>query len=183
MNGGLYSIENGGSLGGTGIVGSAVTVFDGGILAPGLTNDAMVTAGTFNINAGLSLSNSSILSFDLNGSDITAGSGVNDLVQGIGNLVLDGVLSITPLSSFTGAGTNDFWTLMTYDGALTDNGVIFDAATTALLDPGLMFYVYSFENGAIDEIRLGIMVPEPSTWALLVTGLGLIGWLARRRRR
>ena len=35
MNGGLYSIENGGSLGGTGIVGSAVTVFDGGILAPG----------------------------------------------------------------------------------------------------------------------------------------------------
>ena len=104
-------------------------------------------------------------------------------MQGIGDLVLDGVLSITPLSSFTGAGTNDFWTLMTYDGALTDNGVIFDAATTALLDPGLMFYVYSFENGAIDEIRLGIMVPEPSTWALLVTGLGLIGWLARRRRR
>jgi len=183
MNGGMYSIENGGSLGGTGIVGSAVSVLDGGILAPGLTNDAIVTAGTFNISGNLTLSNASILSFDLDGLDTTPGGGANDLVQGIGNLVLDGVLHIEPLGSFTGAGTNEFWTLMTYSGSIADNGVQFDAATIALLDPGLMFYVYSFENGAIDEVRLGIMVPEPSTWALLVTGLGVIGWLARRRRR
>jgi len=104
-------------------------------------------------------------------------------VQGIGNLVLDGMLTISPLVSFSGAGTNDFWTLMTYSGSLTDNTLVVDGASQSLLDPGLAFFVYNFEGGAIDEIRLGIMVPEPSTWALLATGLGMVAWMARRRRR
>jgi hypothetical protein len=25
-------------------------------------------------------------------------------------------------------------------------------------------------------------VPEPETWAMLLAGLGLVGWMARRRR-
>ncbi|HPA21529.1 MAG TPA: autotransporter-associated beta strand repeat-containing protein, partial [Verrucomicrobiae bacterium] len=181
LGGGLYSVLAGGSLGGTGIIGSAVSVADGGTLAPGDLNAG--AGGTLNINSGLVLSNNAILSFDLDGTDGTAGGGINDLVQGIGNLVLDGMLTISPLVSFSGAGTNDFWTLMTYSGSLTDNGLVVDGTSQLLLDPGLAFYVYSFEGGAIDQIRLGIMVPEPSTWALLATGLGMVAWMARRRRR
>ncbi len=181
LGGGLYSVLAGGSLGGTGIIGSAVSVADGGTLAPGDLNAG--AGGTLNINSGLVLSNNAILSFDLDGTDGTAGGGINDLVQGIGNLVLDGMLTISPLVSFSGAGTNDFWTLMTYSGSLTDNTLVVDGASQSLLDPGLAFFVYNFEGGAIDEIRLGIMVPEPSTWALLATGLGMVAWMARRRRR
>ena len=181
LGGGLYSVLAGGGLGGTGLVGSAVHVADGGRLAPGMTNSGV--GGTLNINADLSLSNNAILSFDLTGFDTTPGSDVNDLVQGIGNLALDGMLTITPLASFSGAGTNDFWTLLTYSGALTDNGLVVDGTSQLLLDPGLAFYVYNYEGGAIDEIRLGIMVPEPSSWALLATGLGMVAWMSRRRFR
>jgi len=181
QGGGLYSVLAGGSLGGTGIIGSAVSVADGGTLAPGDLNAG--AGGTLNLNSDLVLSNNAILSFDLTGNDTTAGGGINDLVQGIGNLVLDGMLTISPLVSFSGAGTNDFWTLMTYSGSLTDGGVVVDGISQSLLDPGLAFYVYNYEGGAIDEVRLGIMVPEPSTWALLVTGLGMVAWMSRRRFR
>jgi|GEM_PF-1461876 len=181
LGGGLYSVLAGGSLGGTGIIGSAVSVADGGTLAPGDLNAG--AGGTLNLNSDLVLSNNAILSFDLTGNDTTAGGGINDLVQGIGNLVLDGMVTITPLVSFSGAGTNDFWTLLTYSGSLTDNALVVDGASQSLLDPGLAFFVYNFEGGAIDEIRLGIMVPEPSSWALLATGLGMVAWMSRRRFR
>jgi len=182
LGGGLYSVLAGGGLGGTGLIGSAVNVFDGGTLAPGVTNSGL--GGTLNINSDLSLSNDAILSFDLNGFDTTPGSEVNDLVQGIGNLVLDGMLTITPLAAFAGAGTNDFWTLLTYSGSLSNNGVVVDGASQALVqNDGFFFYVYNFEAGAIDEIRLGLMVPEASTWVLLGIGFGIVGWVLRHRMR
>ncbi len=177
VGGGTYTIEAGGTLGGTGLIAAAVQVLDGGILAPGNS------PGTLTVDGSLSLSNLSILAFELNGADATVGGGINDLVQGVGGLTLDGVLTITPTFSFSGADTNDFWTLITYDGLLVDNGLDIDSGAQALLDPGYIFYVYNFEGGLVDEIRLGIMVPEPSTWALLTLGLGLVGWMARHRRR
>jgi len=179
LGGGLYTVLAGGSLGGTGIIGSAVNVADGGSLAPGMTNSGV--GGTLNISADLSLSDNAILSFEMNGFDTTPGSDVNDLMQGIGNLVLDGMLTITPLASFSGMGTNDFWTLLTYSGSLTDNTLVVDGASQGFLDPGLAFFVYNYEGGVIDEIRLGIMVPEPSIWALLVIGGGMVAWRLRRR--
>jgi hypothetical protein len=39
----------------------------------------------------------------------------------------------------------------------------------------------SFKSNAIGEFSL-FAVPEPSTWAMMVVGAGLIGWSARRRR-
>ena len=47
------------------------------------------------------------------------GGGVNDLTQVGGNLTLDGMLNVTALSGF-GNGT---YTIITYSGALTDNGL------------------------------------------------------------
>lgn len=38
-------------------------------------------------------------------------------------------------------------------------------------------------GGYLDDIRLvGTAVPEPSTWAMLIFGFGLVGFVARRRR-
>ena len=187
---GPYSVLDGGLLGGTGIVMSSVQAVGSGGLAPGsIDNNGAALYGSLTIGGNLTLSNASIVQFDLDGTDITpGGDGLtqNDLVYVTGGLTLDGVLSINPVFSFDGPfNTNtDFWTLFLYDGALTDNTLEIDAASQALVaDDGYMFYIYNYEGGLVDEIRLGIMVPEPSTWALLTLGLGLVGWMARRRRR
>lgn len=38
-------------------------------------------------------------------------------------------------------------------------------------------------GGYLDDIRLvGTAVPEPSTWAMLIFGFGLVGFVSRRRR-
>ena len=38
--------------------------------------------------------------------------------------------------------------------------------------------VYTLTNGVLTISA----VPEPATWAMMLTGLGLVGWAARRRR-
>src|SRR5207245_3667102 len=82
------TVNSGATLGGTGTALGAVTIADGGILAPG---NSPGTPGTFNVGS-LSLSNASLLNYDL-GTPGVIGSGVNDLTIVTGNLTLDGVLN------------------------------------------------------------------------------------------
>ena len=44
------------------------------------------------------------------------------------------------------------------------------------LDPAAQFDV------GIDKVELAGAVPEPETYALMLAGLGALGWVARRRR-
>jgi hypothetical protein len=44
-------------------------------------------------------------------------------------------------------------------------------------DPG------SFSSCAIGEVAFGGAVPEPASWALMITGFGMVGWSMRHRRR
>jgi hypothetical protein len=71
-------------------------------------------------------------------------------------------------------------------GFITDNGGSVSTAFNALvfgLDAGkayLNVHTSSFPGG---EIRaLLAPVPEPETYALLLAGLGVVGWAARRRQ-
>lgn len=64
------------------------------------------------------LSSGSVLNYDL-GTPGVVGSGVNDLVSITGDLTLDGTLNVTDAGGF-GLGV---YTVMTYGGALTDNGL------------------------------------------------------------
>jgi len=96
------------------------------------------------------------------------------LIVPAGNLTLDGVLNITPLSGF-GEGQ---YALFLYRGDLTTNG------TANLLTlgsvPDTEQYAYGFELGDKYVLLNIAAIPEPSSLLLVGAGLGLL-LLVRRR--
>jgi fibronectin-binding autotransporter adhesin len=156
------------TLGGTGGILGPVTVLDGGIVAPG------ASAGTLSIGSSLALAPTSILSFELNGTDQTAGGGINDLIDTVTDLTLDGTLNITELVSFMGVTGPEKWRLINYTGALTDSGLVI--GTTPALPSGRNFVIDTSVTGQVN-----LLVPEPATMAFVT--LGGLGLLARRRNR
>ncbi len=83
------SVNNGGTLSGSGTV-AAVSVADGGSLAPGNTVGTLTTGR-------LTLANGSRLNFELG----APGVGSSDSLTVVGDLVLDGVLSVQVLPGFS----------------------------------------------------------------------------------
>ncbi|MBM0106344.1 autotransporter domain-containing protein [Steroidobacter sp. S1-65] len=110
---GLVTVANGATLGGSGIIGGAVTVADGGHLAPGNS------PGTLTMGA-LTLSSGSVLDFELGEANAVGGT-YNDLINVNGDLTLDGTLNVALSAGGTyGAG---IYRLINYTGTLTDNGL------------------------------------------------------------
>jgi hypothetical protein len=96
-----------------------VDVLSEGTIRPGLSVGTIVLNGT-----DLSLKPPAVLEFELRGDDLTAGAGVNDVIYGVVDLVLDGTLHVTELTSFAAnAVAGDAWTLISYTGSLTYNGL------------------------------------------------------------
>ena len=148
-----------GTLGGDGTFNSTGSIlFNGGVLDPSALDG---TAGTLTINGNLSLSNTTELTFSLGAPDIV-GSGINDLIEVNGDLVLDGILDITSLGSLE----NGVYRLFHYTGTLTDNGLMTS-------NPN-----YIINLGTAGQVNLQI-IPEPATGLLLLTGIVLF----RRKRR
>ena len=99
------------TLGGTGQIGGAVTVYSSGILAPG------VNVGTLNLAGDLTL-NAATLRFDLANST-TVGGGVNDLITlAGGNLNLSGISTVAP-HYLNGALASGTYTLINGGAATT----------------------------------------------------------------
>ncbi|UPG92214.1 autotransporter outer membrane beta-barrel domain-containing protein [Luteibacter aegosomaticola] len=114
---GATSVAAGATLGGSGTLGGDVAVADGGILSPG---GSAGTAGTLTINGNLALSGNAVLDYQL-GQAGTPGGPLNDLAVVHGDLTLDGTLNVaTTAGGAFGAGV---YRLISYDGALTDNGL------------------------------------------------------------
>jgi len=163
VGGGSYSILNGGVLGGTGLIDAAVQVAAGGTVAPG------------NYIGTLTISNS----FDLDGTlqiELQNGAGpggASDLLD------VNGFFDITNGTLqwiFSETLTNDFYVFAEYDtfsgGPFLDAGVL----------PGGYMIDYTF--GANNN-QIALVIPEPSTFALLTLGValafGLCGSRIRRR--
>jgi len=152
------NVQAGGSIGGdapyannyTGDI--TVNVADGGAVAPGLS------IGTMPVVGSLVLSDASVLNFEFDNvsSDMIAVSGSP------GNLTLDGVLNLlgSPVLGQT-------YTIFSYTGALTDNGLVLGNAPYGRLEVT--------DSGS--EIQV-VWIPEPGT--LVLTALG--GLLLVRRR-
>ena len=142
---GALAINNGATLGGAGFIGGVTTINNGGILAPGNS------AGTITINNDLILNSGSILNYELDTPGVV-GAGVNDLTIVNGALTLDGVMNITDLGGF-GDGT---YRLFNYTGALTNNGLLFNAV------PGV--YNLTVNTATAGEINLLVATATEQYW-------------------
>ncbi|WP_164897260.1 autotransporter-associated beta strand repeat-containing protein [Pseudomonas alkylphenolica] len=101
-------VNSGATLTGSGALGGAVTVADGGHLA-------VSSGSTLAMNA-LVLENNANLDVDLSAPVTGGGNGLLDVA---GNLTLDGTLNVSDLGGF-GTGV---YRLINYTGTLTDNGL------------------------------------------------------------
>ena len=166
---GLTTVASGATLGGTGTLGSRLTVADGGILSPGNS------PGTLTTTSSATFSNSSVLNYEFLGTDTTVGGLNNDLFTGVTNLTLDGVLNIseTVTGSFLSASLGDVWRIIEYTGTLGDNTL--SLGSVPALSGGNYFSISTATAGQVNLV----VVPETSSVGLL----GLTALLALRRRR
>jgi hypothetical protein len=69
---------------------------------------------------------------------------------------------------------NEPWTTFTYRFTPTTSGEL----TLQFGSPGTRDYGPLLDNVLVTQAA----IPEPATWAMLITGFGLVGFAARRRR-
>ncbi|HPA21455.1 MAG TPA: autotransporter-associated beta strand repeat-containing protein [Verrucomicrobiae bacterium] len=163
IGGGNYSIQNGGTLGGTGLIDAAIHVLDGGFAAPGNPIGTLTTSNNFILDGTLQIELA-------NGAG--PGAGLSDMLDVNGFFdITNGTLQFV----YTGSLTNDVYIFAEYDSLSGPFG------TLTLPDGYGIDYQYGVGN---NQIAL-FVIPEPSTLALLGIGLALTArlFIARRRVR
>jgi hypothetical protein len=197
-------VDNGGRLSGSGNFTNNVSIGSGAILAPGLTGVGEIGRLQF---AHLELNSGGIYEWQIQHPSSLAQGG-SDLIDVYTNATLvinataESPFSIKIISLNTGGSAGDLsgfdpsqsysWILFSYD---TMSGG-FDPAKFAVDSAGFTNSLAFNEqgNGTFSVSLLSLStydnylmlnftpVPEPSTYALMALGLGLIGWVAWRRR-
>lgn len=150
---GPWTLATGQSLTGNGTVGGAVIIAAGCSIAPGNS------VGVLNFSDNLTLLGTAMMEVQ---------NGGNDMIKVLGGLVYGGTLSLTNI----GGALSSPVTFDLFDSA-SQSGT-FTSITLPTLSNGLSWSAFNYANGSIS------IVPEPS--AALLTGIGLLGLLTRRRR-
>lgn len=180
---------NGGLLSGSGVFSNNIAIGTGSGLSPGNP------VGTLAFTNGLTWDSGGYLRADVQ--NATGGAGVGwDSVQVTGALSFNATTgapftiflrtvdsSGAPGSAVNFVPTNPYsWTILTSTNlsGFNPNAVTLDTSGfTSAVNGGTFSLSTSSNNLTVDFTP----VPEPETWALLVTGLGIAGYQALRRRR
>lgn len=128
---GAVIVVSGATLGGSGVIGGPVAV--SGTLAPGNS------PGTLTISNDLVVSGGAVWQYDLGTS--------SDLTVVSGNSTLGGILNVTDSGGFT----NGTYTLLTYGGTLTYNGI-----SIGTLPSG---FGYAIDTGTVGQVKLTVSPP------------------------
>ncbi len=194
---GSLTVSGTGVLVGSGIIGTsgvtsgtAVTIASGGTLDPGGstgTFTAPATVLTFNLHSGSSMQLNSGANFvfdlgamNLNDS-VTPGTATSDLIRiSGGTLNLNSIdLSDFTIKTLAGFNVGDY-NLFAADAPGDITGTLGPLLTQAFTFNGSPYsYTLAITNGGQD-LTLEV-VPEPSTWAMMLGGLGVLIFCVRRR--
>ena len=144
---------------------------------------SLILGGQFTVNGRLSLASSSLLVFNL-----AAMQGGSASVSGTTSL--GGTLAFNLSSSLEAQVTqNSTFTLLASTGLLSDSfSNVADGQRLLTQDGKFSFLVnYGAESTFnVDDVILSDaieIVPEPSTWTLLLGGVGAVFFMARRRNK
>ncbi|MGJ8655440.1 MAG: PEP-CTERM sorting domain-containing protein [Akkermansiaceae bacterium] len=160
ISGGSFTSRIGVGVGGGGtfsVVGSNASTI--GIGSNGSLDGSWNQASGGTLKLGLDAGGSTLILVD-----VTTGTGV-----GAGNVTFESG-SILDLYDAGGAVTNVWQTVMSWEGALTDNGLALSSAATSA----------GWEKQVVGSDLQVRLVPEPSSTALL--GLGGLAFMLRRRK-
>lgn len=146
-------------------------VNNGGILAPGASPGTSAVQGDYTQGA------TGALGVELGGT----GAGLFDVLQVTGVATLAGDLDVTFWNGFS-AAAGDSFDIVSATNLLGG----FDTLNLATLGTGLVWsvdYLYDQDLAGTDYVRLSVQaVPEAETYAMMLAGLGLVGWAARRKQ-
>jgi hypothetical protein len=122
---------------------------------------------------GLTIGSKYLLTFEFALAQQANWSGANNDVfwqVGFGGKTQDGKKLSIPEKGFSGWETAS----MVFTATSTSEWLSFLSQRTASGGPPFML---------LDNVQLRADVPEPATWALMLAGLGMLGYFARRRRQ
>jgi len=158
LGGGAYTVA-GGALGGTGLIDAAIHVLAGGVVTPGNPIGTLTVSNSFDLDG--------VLRIEL-ANAAGPGAGLSDMLDVNGFFdITNGTLQFV----FSGSMTNDFYVFAQYDSISGDPFLgVQNLPTGYAID-------YAFGGN-----QIALVIPEPSTVALLAVGLALVACLAHRRR-
>jgi autotransporter-associated beta strand protein/T5SS/PEP-CTERM-associated repeat protein len=140
------------------IIATGKTLQVDGTLSPGNS------PGTLTINGDLTLSSTAVSNFEINGT----APGLFDRIDGVNSMTFGGTLNLTTGYAPALGDSVQLFSASTYSGT-------FSSITGTNLGGGLS-WIFDAANGTIT------VIPEPSTWVMLVGGLVALILLRRRCR-
>jgi hypothetical protein len=135
------------------------------------------------VRQDLTFSSGALLSMELGG--LLRGTGYDALdVGGSVDLGFDTVLKLSVINGFTALAGQSFELIHASGGLFGQFANVADGARL-MLDDGSGSFVVHYGNGTsltLSNFSAAAAVPEPSSWALMLGGAGLLLAALRRRR-
>jgi autotransporter-associated beta strand protein len=166
------TVNTGGTLAGNGSTTGAVAI-NNGFISPGNS------VGTFTTTSSLSIATNGVYTFELNSDTSTA-----DKIVANGISLLSGsTITFTDLGS-TPLALGTTFTILDNTSAGAISGTFANLTNGQIVAIGPNSYQASYFGGTpANNLILTAVVPEPSTWAMLVVGAGLLVGAQRLRRK